>query len=387
MFVKTFEGFSMKDAMASVKQEFGQDAVILSINEKTLDNYPGKMVEVRAAITESRQNSLEKFPTTRKFKTIEDKIGSMETKINAMADSLVHKEQIHRLESGINELKLLFSEYLRTREGTSLKGLPKYLLPIHQHLKIMGLEQEYIADLMKYLKGIPEHDSSSGFDNLEDFYKSHAMRWMLKRIKIASRWNIVPGNTSIHTFIGPSGSGKTTILGKIAAHYKKNENASVLIVSFDNCRVAASEQLRVYAKILDIPFVTIDRAEDLGEKLLANRNAEIVLIDTSGRNPKDSNDIEDLKILADLSLPINFHLTLAVTERLTQLESAVRHFSQVGLESLIFTKIDESMTYGEIYNISHKWSVPLSFFSSGQKIPGDFEKATRERVVERIFGL
>ncbi len=387
MLVKTFEGFSMKEAMLAVKQEFGSEAVILSTNEKKIDENGSKIVEVRAAVPESKSMGASKGPSHHQLRGLEEKIDTIDMKLNSMSDRLVSKDRIQSIESGLHELRLLFSEYLRTSEGTAISDLPKVLVPLYQHLKLMGLEQEHIAELLKFLKSIPEPEEHGDFENPEEFYKSHAMRWMLKRIIIAPRWNIIAGNTALHAFIGPSGSGKTTLLAKIAAHYKKNENAKVLIVSFDNQRVAASDQLRVYAKILDIPFETISDPNELEGKLLQHRNTEVALIDTAGRNPKDPSEINDLSALTELSLPINFHLTLTVTERQSQLDRAVRNFSQLGLESLMFTKLDESWTYGEIYNLSHKWSVPLGYFSSGQKIPGDFEKATRERVIERIFGL
>jgi flagellar biosynthesis protein FlhF len=136
-----------------------------------------------------------------------------------------------------------------------------------------------------------------------------------------------------------------------------------------------------------VPFLAANAAEDLLKVHETFRGTELVLIDTAGISPKNKSGIQALAAIKNLNLPIDFHLCLSSTESQSQLDNEVRSFLSTGLSSLVFSKLDESWAYGEIFNLSKTWSLPLSFFSIGQQIPDDIERATRERVIERIFGL
>ena len=112
-----------------------------------------------------------------------------------------------------------------------------------------------------------------------------------------------------------------------------------------------------------------------------------VLVDTAGRSPKSKGNLKDLLTLKKMERPIDFHLVMSLTEKETQMDRTIRSFSKVGIQSFLFSKLDETWSYGNIFNLTQKWGVPLSYFGIGQKIPENIERATRERVVERIFGL
>ena len=191
----------------------------------------------------------------------------------------------------------------------------------------------------------------------------------------------------IHAFVGTSGSGKTSAVAKLAANFKKQHHAKVLIVSYDNNRLNSTEQMRVYAQILDVKFASINDPAELDEVLEKNQDVDLVFIDTGGCSPKSGASIKNLTKFKDANLPIDFHLVIPSSDKESQMERCVRSFSPLSLASVAFTKLDESWSYGEIFNISSKWSLPLSYFSTGPRIPEDIERATKERVVERIFGL
>ena len=116
---------------------------------------------------------------------------------------------------------------------------------------------------------------------------------------------------------------------------------------------------------------------------------ELVLVDTpAGVSPKAPELIAELAALKETGLPLDVHLVLSMTDKEAQLDQAVRAFSPVGLASVAFTKLDESWSFGEIFNLSKRWALPpSSFFAIGQQIPDDVERASRERVIERLFGL
>ena len=209
----------------------------------------------------------------------------------------------------------------------------------------------------------------------------------MKRIKISPRWSAIDGETQIHTFVGPSGVGKSSMVCKLAAeHFIKNKR-KVLLVSFDNRRLGSSEQMRLYAKVLGVEFETISQISDLENAIERNRKCEIVLLDTAGRSPKSLDGIEGLTEIKKLDYEHNFHLVLSMTDQKSQVERSIKSFMPLGIGSLMFTKMDESWSFGEVFNAMFKWGIPISWFGVGHKIPEDLERGSRERIIERILGL
>lgn len=392
MQVKTFEAMSIKDAVKAVKTEFGSNAVILRTKEKMVEN--NKVFEVTAAVPETGRSLGASFSQNNQqeqadLSQLEERFENLEIKVGNLSESMARKTQLSAIESGVEELKLLVMEALRGKDGSLMKDLPLPLADLSKHLQIMGIDEAQLTQLTKYLQELPPPGSQDNAlpESAAEYYKSNAIRWMLKRIQLAPRLQPSKGRMSIHTFIGPSGSGKTSLSAKVAANAAKQHKCKVLMVSFDNQRLAASEQLRIYAKILNVAFEVIDSAQELEQILSKHKDAELVIIDTAGRSPKNVNKLNDLQELSKLSLPIEFHLVLSVTEKAQQLDRCVRSFASLSLASLCFTKLDESWSYGEIYNLTSKWTLPLSFFATGQRIPEDVERASKERVIERIFAL
>lgn len=315
-------------------------------------------------------------------------LNALSARVNALADAAATKSQVQALEAGMRELKLLLLETLRGKDGSPLKDLSPALVPIDRQLRVMGVDDVCIADLMKHLVSLPPPLTSP--DEGQDVtaaYRDQAVRWMMKRIRIAPRWTVMPGAVSWQAVIGTPGAGKSSVVAKLAAHYARREKHKVAVVSLDNRRLAAAEQMRIFCKIIGVPFLTVASAKELASLTDSNREIELFLIDTAGVGTKATDALASLEEAREAGVPIDFHLCLAITEKETQMDQAVRAFSRLGIQSLIFTKLDEGWSYGEIYNLSRRWALPLSFFGIGQDIPDDFERATRERVIERIFGL
>lgn len=387
MEVRKFEGVTMSDAMKAVKKELGKDAVILTTKERSIEGGRSKVFEVRATSPSARVEIPSQDAS--KSEALRSHVTLLETRLNGLIEKVPTHDDLHRLESGLSEVKMLLLEALRKKDGGVLENLSEDLASIYHQLSVMGVEETHCGALINFLNSLPKDEMKSLKSAPErlDFYRSNAIRWMLKRIKVAPKWSISPGSTCVHAFVGNSGSGKSTAIAKLAAMAKKENDAHVLLVGADNMKVGAGDHLRLMAKLLGVTFASIDGLAELKKVVLDNRDAQLVLVDTAGVNPRSETQISEYKEFSRMGFPVDVHLVLPLTEKQIQLDRSVRSFSAIGLASLIFSRMDECWTYGDVYNISQKWSLPLSFFSTGQNVPGSIERASRERVIERIFSL
>jgi flagellar biosynthesis protein FlhF len=387
MDIKTFEAFSMKDVIKSVKQTLGSDAVILSTKEKASPNGKGTVYEVTAAASSSTRKTGSSHATQHLQQMNNGPtpdFDAINVRLTAIAEQIPTKRHLTNMDAGIHELKLLLLEALRLKENSQFEDASPALANIMTQLKVMGVNESSIIELVKHLRSLPPPEGKTPED---EYYRGQAIRWMMKRIKIAPKWVVMKGTTAYQVVIGPTGVGKSSTIAKLAAHYKMKERANVMVVSMDNHRIAAADQMRVFCKIIGVPFATASSPEDIAAIVAAKRDLELVLIDTGGISPKNPSQIEQLANLKTSSMPFDFHLCLSITDKEQQMDAAIRAFSVIGLNSIVFSKLDESWSFGEIYNLSKKWGLPLSFFAIGQDIPDDIERATRERVIEKLFGL
>jgi flagellar biosynthesis protein FlhF len=394
MDVKTFEAFSMKEAVQAVKSEFGHDAVILRTSERPGENGTGKVYEVMAAPSgfSSRSGAATAKGQGDVNLSKEDlvqwnrSLAELGKKVSEFEEVAVKREHLDSLESGLFEIRSLLSEALSRKKGSLYQGLPEPLTDLVQHLQLMEIDDTQLLSLVKYLKGLPQ-SALEGSTELYQAYQAHAMKWMMKRIKIAPLWNPVMGERQLQVLVGPTGVGKSTSVAKLAARFHLKENKNVVVLSFDNQRLGAIEQMRIFAKVIGVPFETVNRLEDCAKLIDKHQDKDLILLDTAGYSPKAQRAIQDLARFKDISIAVNYHLVLSVTDRKSQIERTIKGFNPLGLQSLIFTKLDESWAFGEVFNASLKWGIPLSYFGIGQAVPEDLERASRERVLERIFGL
>ena len=249
----------------------------------------------------------------------------------------------------------------------------------------MGVDHAMIDSLSKYLSSLPLPDDSTQ----PHYYRDFAIRWILKRVQISPPLYDIQGegNYGVHVFCGSAGSGKSSTIAKIASWLSRDHSLSPVVISLGKTQLAGNENLRIFCKVAGVEFNCFDDVSDLCRKVEGLRN-RVVLVDTSGLCLNKVHLHDSLEIIKNIPniLPY-FHVVMSMNDRSEQMERVVQKFAPIGICSLIFSRIDESWMYGDILNISHKWGIPLSFFSTGQRIPEDLEKATRERVVERIFGL
>jgi flagellar biosynthesis protein FlhF len=180
--------------------------------------------------------------------------------------------------------------------------------------------------------------------------------------------------------LGPTGVGKTTTIAKLAAIQALWEHKNVLLLTSDTYRIAAVDQLRTYAKILGVPMEVIFEIESFAEILEEHSDADLMLLDTAGRAQGDRKNLETLEILHDVFRPDAVHLVLAANMKYKDMLDVVRRMSVIPVSHVIFTKLDETVSYGAIFNMLRSLDRPISFLTTGQNVPNDIEVASSARL-------
>ncbi len=191
-----------------------------------------------------------------------------------------------------------------------------------------------------------------------------------------------------HFFVGPSGGGKTSSIIKMASQLIVRENKKVALLTLDTQKVGAVEQLRIYSQILNVPFAVIRGRGDWKEILKFINSIDYILIDTPGTNLKTAEELAFLDNLILKEIPSKaVHLVLSARNKYEDLQGILNKFAQLNVTDAIFNHLDETVQNGNVYSFNKINRIPLFAFGIGQRIPEDFEYATKERLVDLIFHI
>lgn len=209
------------------------------------------------------------------------------------------------------------------------------------------------------------------------------------RERIAQRFTVTEGvspRTRLAALVGPTGVGKTTTVAKIAALERFHRRRRVALVTVDVFRIGAVQQLETYARLMGLPFFVATTAEEARRcAQRAKEVADLVLVDTIGRNPRRQEHLRALGELVQAMEPQEVHLTLPANGNDADLHMAAQHFQLFRPTSLLFTKLDEAIRPGVMLNVVHRFPLPISYLTTGQEVPEDIEVATPERLAEWIL--
>ncbi len=185
--------------------------------------------------------------------------------------------------------------------------------------------------------------------------------------------------------VGPTGVGKTTTVAKLAANYMSKVSPRVALVTVDNYRIAAVEQLKVYAEIMNIPLEVVTAQEEVSAKLAQHEDKDLILVDTAGRSPQDEMSLRELSSYLPPETGVEKHLLLSASTKEQDMQRSIHSFQTLGLNGLVFTKMDECEDYGALFNIHFRNEFPLAYFTTGQKVPEDLMAAEERYLAERII--
>ncbi len=287
-------------------------------------------------------------------------------------------ERIRRELSDIREL-LLQSGSAHPRAW--LEQLPSKLVPWYDTLVRNGLEPGTARTVLLEANGQPNVARTD-----DDLEIRRALHHILTRHVLVSGPLLPTGQQKKAVlFVGPTGVGKTTTIAKLAAQYRLKERRRVSLITLDTYRVAAVEQLRMYASVIGVTMDVALTYEEALDCLRRRQHAELVLIDTAGHSPMDSEGMEEVQRMATVDHPLEVHLVLSATTRNQDLLDSLARYASMPINRLLFTKLDETTTFGNLLELMRRTSLPLSYFTTGQRVPDDLEVVTQERFADLVL--
>ncbi len=185
--------------------------------------------------------------------------------------------------------------------------------------------------------------------------------------------------------VGPTGVGKTTTLAKLAATCKLRQGRRVGLVTCDTYRIAAVDQLRTYANIIGLPIKVALTPGEMRQACAQLADRDIVLVDTAGRSQRDGAKLEELQALVAAARPDEVHLVLSGTSSEGVLREAVERFAPIGPDHVIFTKLDEAVSFGVLVNTIHRIDARLSYCTTGQEVPDQIEPGSADRLARLVL--
>lgn len=190
----------------------------------------------------------------------------------------------------------------------------------------------------------------------------------------------------IVALVGPTGVGKTTTIAKLAARFRLEHGPrQIALVTTDNYRIAAYEQLSTYARILGVPIRAASNPEELRTVVRGFRDKKLVLIDTAGMSPRDLRLAEQLALLSEGEMAIATYLVLSAGAQLGSLNEAINAFAACRPKAVILTKLDEAGCLGPALSALIGRGLPIAFFTDGQQVPEDLHQARSDRLIQRCF--
>lgn len=230
------------------------------------------------------------------------------------------------------------------------------------------------------------------YETLNDTQKvlSQVLEWIGEYIPV--RKDLKDKTPKILVLVGPTGVGKTTTIAKLAAIHSlgsKGERAKdVRILTIDNYRIGAKQQIKTYAEILQLPFHSVESYQDLKKQMALYEEADLVLIDTIGKSPKDYMSLAKMReILDGCDGQTEIHLTVSATTKVSDLKEIMQQFEPFDYTGIVLTKVDETMRIGNLISVIYERGKSISYLTDGQRVPEDIQRASKLRLLKTLEGF
>ncbi|BCJ95227.1 flagellar biosynthesis regulator FlhF [Anaerocolumna cellulosilytica] len=407
MIIKKFQAGTETEAILLAKDELGKDAIVMNI--KTISPrgvyrlFRKPVVEVTAAIDEAGILAAEKKETL-KVEKIAPKFNPNLIYDNSEVISALNisaavntetREDTSAIEKKLNNLQELLETQLREKQ-TNKRELVKVLEPKSEEEEKKSSYMQLVynqlvkneVDEIFVNQIIGEIENKFKKDTAVDNILSNVYQKIVLKLGQPKTIEVIEGKTKFVFFIGPTGVGKTTTIAKIASDLKINKKAKIAMLTSDTYRIAAVEQLRTYANILSVPMKVIYTEEEIIEAKKELNDYDIVLVDTAGRSHKNREQRDDLEKLIHTveEEEREIYLVLSATTKYKDLTRITECYSEITNYRLIFTKLDETISVGNILNIKMLTSADLSYAAYGQNVPDDISKIDTQETAKKLLG-
>ena len=409
MRIRRYTGKDAQEAMLKVKMDLGSEAVILStrkVKKKGILGFLKKpLTEVLAAVDEDYGNKNQEKTassmstrnaaglygqkaTTGSIREENDRVGLLESKLKQMESMLnkiyadVSKEKTKEKKENAETpvaADTVRSETEKAQQTVNQKGADIYK-SFERVLEESEIEPVIIDKMLEKIKQLVKNPGS-----INDLFGT-ARKILVNILGEPQTINFRgDGKPTVVMFLGPTGVGKTTTLAKIAADYSLNHEKKIGLITADTYRIAAVEQLKTYAEILNIPISVIYTPQEIKEAILNYSDKDLILVDTAGRSHKNAEQFSELKMLVASAQADEIFLVLSCNLGRTACKEIISHYGFLKNYKLLFTKLDEAPVPGIILNTRYATGKRLSYTTAGQCVPDDIEVANVENIVKSIL--
>ena len=428
MDLKRYRVNNIKEALKFIKRDLGPDALIISTRQVkdrkgAFGMFSKSILEVTAASNENRRKDKKLNNTTTKaLKSYEDTsdvkgeilegtflkpktksllpysqettnlmqplqkelqgirltLGDLTSQSNDFDDQLFGE-----LKQELGEMRNILHILASRTETINEPILPENLLLIYQQMKFSGIEEKFAKKL------ILEAQRNIDEKNLENYayVKIFLARMLMKIIKINKGIESLKNPQRIMALLGPTGVGKTTTIGKIASEQSIQYKRKVALISYDTNYRTSTEKIRTFAKMINVPFSVVKNKKELNSLIKSYEHFDTILIDTCGCSQRNDLKLFEMRDIFDERGRIHNSLVLSSTSKDGDMNEVTRKFGCMPIDSIIFTKLDESATYGSLFNHAIRFKKPISYLTLGQKVPEDIETASKERLVDLLLNI
>lgn len=404
MIVKKYTGKDETEAVMKAKDDLGSNAVVLNVRtmkQRGLAKvFKKDFVEITAALEEKdfAQNVNNNKPTFSRVSS--EAIKKQQSQINLLADDRADTnapKQSEIIEKKLDSLHDMLRNQMVKEEETDKKEDVKPAVRPENNANFKSLKLIYNKLLEnevseKYANAIINdiENSMKKESNLDNILASVYQKIILKfgepeAIEDDDRRKIV-------FFIGPTGVGKTTTIAKLASDFKLTRSKNVAMITADTYRIAAVEQLNTYASILDVPVNVIYSPSEIVESIEELSDYQMIFVDTAGRSHKNTEQRDEIIEMisnvrnSDIDADIIIFLVMSVTTKYRDMVNICDAYKSLNSYRLLFTKLDETDSVGNILNIKLYTGAPISYTTCGQNVPDDIESVDVQKLAKSLLG-
>jgi flagellar biosynthesis protein FlhF len=417
MRVKRYVVDSMPDALQKIRSDLGKDAVILNTKEIRSGGFLGlfgkKRIEVIAAtdahapqpaatpasaasafskaLAQAAQAQAPQTNTAARFATNEaysapasagfsSPVAVMEPEIPK--HERASDDQQERLLAEMKQMRELMAKLAVQQKTSTSDPYPEPLEELRKRLLDQEIAPELVSQMIDEAFEEGQLDSESSWT---DERAKELIRKKLQSILESGEERGLRSDTRIVHFVGPTGVGKTTTIAKLAAEQVLKHNRKVGFITSDTYRIAAVEQLKTYATILNVPLEVVFSPQELTKAFAHLEDRDIIFMDTAGRNFRNQMYVSELNSLLASQGNSETFLVLSLTAKYKDMQEITRNFARFKLDKVLFTKKDETQSYGTIVNLLQEFPVTLSYLTDGQNVPDDISEANTDRIIDLIL--